>query len=46
MPMARLVMNNFCLVHNVAKCSKFVIIMFEWNAGMHLESTDINMKRT
>ena len=38
---------NFCLVQNVAKCSRFVmIISFEWNAGIHMEFTDINVKRT
>ena len=32
---------NFFLVHNVSKCSRL-----KWHAGIHMESTDINVKRT
>ena len=37
---------NFFLVHNVARCSRCVMKSFDWNAGIHVESTDIlNFKR-
>ena len=37
---------SLIIVNIVAKWSKFVMYIFEWDASIHLEYTDINVKQT